>query len=267
MASGFQPCYVRIPNRLMHDIQISAEYVGYAINHLSTQSSGSRISIISWSAGALTTQWTLIFYPQTREKVKRFIAIGADFHGSWTMIPLVYLRFYTTALVQQVPRSKFLSALVRFGGGKAQVPTTSIGSSTDLIVQPGFYGEGWEWAGFRDSWRLRGGEMVPVSNVDMFKICAGRAIGEGRLPHVVSHDSLLWEAASHRVIFDALNNEESFIGMGNVSVGDCRGNMTDGLPLGSEERHAEIMPELSGYAPKMPLSGWPEVPLFDYVHP
>ncbi|KAJ5222688.1 uncharacterized protein N7469_008928 [Penicillium citrinum] len=274
-------CPVNVPNAketvllvhgtgitLMNDIQISAEYLSYAINHLSTDSpAGSgRISIISWSAGALTTQWTLTFYPQTREKVKRFIAIGADFHGSWSMVPLVYLNMYTPAIVQQVPWSKFHFALVKFGGGRAQVPTTSIGSSTDLMIQPGFYGEGWEWAGFRDSWRLRDGEEVPVSNVDVFKVCAGMAIGERRFPHVVSHDSLLWDAASQKVIFDALHNEEIFVGIGNVSVDDCRGGMAEGLPLGSEERHAEIMPELSDYAPKMPVSGWPEIPLFSYVH-
>ncbi|KAJ5580846.1 hypothetical protein N7450_007147 [Penicillium hetheringtonii] len=239
-------CPVNVPNAketvllvhgtgitLMNDIQISAEYLSYAINHLSTDSpAGSgRISIISWSAGALTTQWTLTFYPQTREKVKRFIAIGADFHGSWSMVPLVYLNMYTPAIVQQVPWSKFHFALVKFGGGRAQVPTTSIGSSTDLMIQPGFYGEGWEWAGFRDSWRLRDGEEVPVSNVDVFKVCAGMAIGERRFPHVVSHDSLLWDAASQKVIFDALHNEEIFVGIGNVSVDDCRGGYGGGFTV------------------------------------
>lgn len=81
---------------------------------------------------------------------------------------------------------------------------------------------------------------------------------------------MLWEAASHKVIFDALANEETFLGTAeNVTLEDCsrEGMMAPNLPPGSEERHAEIMPELSDYVSRMQLRGWPEVPLFEYTEP
>lgn len=257
--AGFQPCYVAVPYRLLNDIQISAEYISYAINFVAQDR---KISVITWSAGSLTTQWMLTFYPESRSKVKRFIALGPDFHGSWTMIPLAYLNLFSEAVIQQVPWSNFLLALTKFGGGKAQVPTTAIGSSTDLIVQPGFYGEG--FPGLRDTWRLSGPR---ARNIDLFKLCAVKSIREGKLPHVVSHDSLLWEAASHKIIFSALNNEESYLGdYDGISTEDCRGNTALNLPLGVETQHAEIMPELSDYySSNAPLGGSLEVPLFEYA--
>ncbi|KAI7972745.1 hypothetical protein EIK77_002338 [Talaromyces pinophilus] len=250
---------------LLDDIQISAEYISYAIKKLANEENKTQISIISWSAGALTTQWTLTFYPETRSKVKRHIALGPDYRGSWVMIPLVYLNMFTEALVQQVPSSNFMRALARFDGYRALVPTTSIGSSTDLIVQPGFYGEGWPI--FRDTWRLSGPQ---ARNIDLFKLCAANSLKRGAFPHIVSHDSLLWEAASHQIIFAALNNEETYLGStDNVTSDHCRGGPANHLPPDSETKNSAIIPELSdyaaNYASKMPLRGWPEVPLRDYT--
>lgn len=254
-----------IPHRLLDDIQVSAEYISYAIKKLANERIGTQISIISWSAGALTTQWTLTFYPETRSKVKRHIALGPDYRGSWTMIPLVYLNMFTEALVQQVPWSKFMKALARFDGYRALVPTTSIGSSTDLIVQPSFYGEGWPF--LKDTWRLSG---TQAQNIDLFKLCAAKSLKQGAFPHIVSHDSLLWETASHHIIFDALNNEETYLGSADgVAFYHCQRGAADYLPPGSENKHAAIMPELSdfaaNYASKTPLRGWPEMPLRDYT--
>ncbi|KAJ5109019.1 hypothetical protein N7456_005694 [Penicillium angulare] len=258
VAAGFQPCYVAVPHRLLHDVQVNAEYISFAIKSLARDH---QISIISWSAGGMTTQWATTFFPEVRSKVKRHIAIGADFHGSWTMAPLVWFNLYTAALVQQVPSSDLITALAKYGGTRAHVPTTAIGSSTDLIVQPGFYGEG--WPSLRDSWRLTG---PMASNIDLFKLCAIKSIGEGRLPHIVSHDSLLWEAASHKVIFDALSNEETYLGTAKgVTADDCRGGMASGLSPDSEKQHAKIIPELSDFTSKQPVDGWPELPLSDYA--
>ncbi|EED12415.1 lipase, putative [Talaromyces stipitatus ATCC 10500] len=257
---GFRPCYVAVPHRLFDDAQISAEYISHAIKKLADKND-TQISIISWSAGALITQWTLTFYPETRSKVKRHIALGPDYRGSWSMVPLFYFNMFTEAVVQQIPWSNFLNTLNRFGGDIARVPTTNIGSSTDLIVQPGFYGEGWPM--FKDSWRLNGPQ---ARNIDLFKLCAAKSLMHRALPHVVSHDSLLWEPASHQIIFDALNNEETYVGSADsVTFDHCRGGQANHLPPGSETRHSEIMPELVDYASKMPVKGWPEVPLRDYA--
>lgn len=158
-----------------------------------------------------------------------------------------------------------MKALARFDGYRAFVPTTSIGTSTDLIVQPGFYGEGWPF--LRDTWRLSGPQ---APNIDLFKLCAAQSLKRGAFPHIVSHDSLLWEAASQHIIFDALNNEETYLGSADgVAFDHCRGDSADHLPPDSKAKNSAIMPELSdyaaNYASKTPLRGWPEVPLRDYT--
>lgn len=244
-----------IPHKLLDDVQVSAEYISYAIKKLANEGNEIHISIISWSAGALTIQWALTFYLETRSKVKRHIALGPDYRGSWTMVSLVYFNMFTEALVQQMPWSGFMKALARFDGYRAFVPTTSIGSSTDLIVQPGFYGEGWPI--LRDTWRLSG---LQAQNIDLFKLCAAKSLKSGSFPHVVSHDSLLWEAASHQVIFDALSNEKTYLGSADgVTSGHCRGGRASHLPPDLEMKNTAIMPELSyyasKYASKMPLRG------------
>lgn len=178
------------------------------------------------------------------------------------MIPLVYFNMYSDAVVQQLPWSNLLAALARAGGGKAHVPTTSIGTSTDSFVQPSFYGEGGKF--FKDSWRLSGEK---ARNIDLFKVCAARSLRHGRVfPRLFSHDSLLWEAASHKIIFDALNNEDTYLGSAdNVTLEECRGMLAPGIPSASKKQHAEIMPELFHYASTLPLGAWPELQVRDYT--
>ncbi|KAI1083245.1 putative lipase [Whalleya microplaca] len=258
---GFQPCYVAVPNRLLLDIQSSAEYISYAIKKFANEyPSPNGISIISWSAGSLVTQWTLTFYPESRSKVRRHIALGPSYRGSWTMVPLFYLNRYSEAVVQQLPWSNLLATLRKFGGLRAHVPTTNIGSSTDQVVQPSFFGEG--KGGHNDSWRLSG----PMArNVDVFKACLSAA-WEKRLPRLFTHESLLWEPVSHKVIFDALNNDETCIGTADaIDQSDFDSRLAPGLEPAWREKHQSILPELFKYAPTQPRSGWPEVSLRNYT--
>ncbi|KAI0013350.1 putative lipase [Xylariaceae sp. FL0662B] len=261
---GFQPCYVAVPYRLLLDIQTSAEYISHAIKKFAKeyQSPDGMISIISWSAGSLATQWTLTFYPETRSKVRRHIALGPSYRGSWMMAPLFYLNRYSEAVVQQLPWSNLLATLRRFSGLRAHVPTTNIGSSTDQVVQPSFFGEA-KGGHHRDAWRL-GGPLA--SNVDIFKTCLSTALAQRRLPRFFTHESLLWEPASHAVIFDALTNDETRVGTAEaIGPGDYDSKLAPGLEPAWREKHRDILPELLRYAPTLPRSGWPEVSLRNYT--
>ncbi|KAI0477925.1 putative lipase [Xylariaceae sp. FL0804] len=283
IARGYQPCLLAIPGRLTGDAQTSAEYVAHAVHALSNRSASAsagstvsasaapQVSIVAWSAGALVTQWTLLFYPSTRALVRQHVALAPDYRGSWVMLPLVYLDLFTPAFVQQLPRSRLVAALRRFGGHRALVPTTNVGSATDQIVQPGFWGS-W-WSSSRDSWRLIGGDdggsaAVAVSNVDLFKTCAAKRLRGGRLPRLYLHETLLWDPASHRVIFDALENRDSGVGSAaSIRAEDCAGGVAPGLREEWTEWHGRVMPMLAEYASTVPVSGWPEVPLREYAVP
>ncbi|KAK9413916.1 hypothetical protein SUNI508_11492 [Seiridium unicorne] len=244
---GFQPCYLEIPARLSHNGQISAEYVNHAIKKVVREhpAAANDVSIISWSAGALVTQWTLTFIPR--------LALGSRDISFWALP--------TADPVQQLPWSNFVATPLKFGGGTAQVPTTNIGSSTNLIVQPSFYGG--SFFGRKDSWRLDGPK---APNIDLFKVCTSRLITAGFLPRPFAHESLLWEPASHRVIFDALSNDDSSLGNPDVvSVDECKPDSAPYLKAGDKGQHAKIVPELLDFSPTMPTSGWPDVPLRDYA--
>lgn len=179
------------------------------------------------------------------------------------MVPLFYLNLYSEAVVQQLPWSNLVAALVKFGGKDAVVPTTNIGSSTDQIVQPSFYGEALGRLGFQDAWRLEG---LLARNIDVFKECASKLWAEWRPPRLFTHDSLLWETASHEVIFSALRNSQDFLGTASViNVTVCSG-ASDGKSSPSlDKQRAAILPELFKYAPTQPVAGWPELALREYA--
>ena len=173
------------------------------------------------------------------------------------MAPLFYLGLYSPSIVQQLPWSQFMTSLRRHGGLQAFVPTTNIASSTDQIVQPGFLGTS------GDMWRLQG---PLASNVDVFKLCAKRSLVRWRIPSIIGHAGLLWHPASHSIIFEALENEETKLGIGGMLQSeDCQGGMAGSLDPNWKVHHQNILPELFKYAPTYPVSGWPEIPLRSYA--
>jgi hypothetical protein len=76
------PLWLNIPGFTLGDIQVSAEYVAYAIHYISGITGGKNVSIVTWSQGSLDTQWALKYWPSTRGLVSDHIAISGDYHGT-----------------------------------------------------------------------------------------------------------------------------------------------------------------------------------------
>lgn len=130
---------VNIPRASLSDAQVNAEYVAYAINYISTLCAGERLAVISWSQGGLNTQWALKYWPSTRAVVKGFIAISPDFHGTLVrslVCPSLDLVLCTPSLWQQGWDTEYIRTLRGDGGDSAYVPTTTVYSTFDEIVQP-----------------------------------------------------------------------------------------------------------------------------------
>lgn len=137
-ASNFtDPAWLNVPGRMCDGSVKSAEHVAYAINYIST-ACNQNIAVIAWSQGNLSIQWALKYWPSTRVQVNNFICLCADFHGtvsSWMITstgidgPLLYInrRGYQILLLLCC-----LMVATRL------LPTTSIYSRTDIIVQPHF---------------------------------------------------------------------------------------------------------------------------------
>ncbi|KAI3231446.1 hypothetical protein DTO012A9_4730 [Penicillium roqueforti] len=248
------PVWVNIPDTSLGDIQSNAEYVAYAINYISGLS-GRTIGVPSWSQGSVDVQWALKYWPSTQAAVSDFMAVSSDFHGTLVATLCVLAEpFCTPAVQQQGYDARFIRALRGGDGDSAFVPTTSVYSGDDAIVQP--QSGGWASAALAD---VRG---VGVSNVEVQVACAGRAAGG-----LYSHSSLLLNPLAYALFVDALVHE----GPGKLERIDldavCGESLAPGLDVDDflgMEAVSDVVGVLNvllfGY------SGSEEPPLRDYVH-
>jgi hypothetical protein len=138
----------------------------------------------------------LKYWPSTRPQVSNFVGISPDFHGTIE----AYLLCLgapelgcTPAIIQQEYESLFVNTLRLNGGDSAYVPTTSIYSSTDEIVQPQ---SGTSASGYMNDERGEG-----VSNTDVQAVCPGQPAGG-----IVTHEGLLYNPLAYALAVDALQN-------------------------------------------------------------
>lgn len=189
--------WVNIPRASLNDTQTNGEYVAYAINYISAISSGSSVSVISWSQGGLDTQWALKYWPSTRDVVEDFIPISPDFHGTSLrslVCPLLDPVACTPSIWQQGSETDFIHTLRSDDGDSAYVPTTSVYSSFDEIVQP--------MSGPNASAILSDIRNVGVTNNHIQTICLNQPAGGIYLHEGVLYNSLAWALAVDALTHD-----------------------------------------------------------------
>ncbi|KAJ9629119.1 hypothetical protein H2204_009059 [Knufia peltigerae] len=216
------PVWLNIPGRMCDEAPKNAEHVAYAINYLSTLCD-TKVAVIAWSQGNLSTQWALKYWPSTRTRVSNFICLSADFRGTvqaWGLAPCPYTIPGTPAVWNQTRNSKFIATLRSNGGDSAYVPTTSIYSSTDEVVQPQF--------GPFASALMKDERNVGVTNCEIQR-AAVKSMKPGQLAYShegVMHSSLAWALAE-----DALKNG----GPGRLDrinmAGVCKSRIAPGLSI------------------------------------
>ncbi|KAL2787232.1 hypothetical protein BJX66DRAFT_328028 [Aspergillus keveii] len=134
------PVWLNIPGDSLGDIQVNSEYVAYAINYISSVSGNRNLSIVSWSQGAINVHWSFMYWPSTRQAISDFVALSPDFKGtilaSLLCSSLTPPALCVPSIIQQKSSSNFISLFSSNGGREAFVPTTTIYSSSDEIVQP-----------------------------------------------------------------------------------------------------------------------------------
>ncbi|KAI2998501.1 hypothetical protein CBS147346_8162 [Aspergillus niger] len=188
--------WVNIPQASLGDVQVTAEYIAYSINYISSLYR-SKVNVISWSQGGLNTQWALKYWPSTRDSVGDFIAISPDFRGTIEtrlVCPWLAGIMCTPALWQQGWDAKFVRTLRGFGGESAYVHTTTIYSSFDEIVQP-MYGD-------QASAILQDARGVGVSNNHLQSICAHEPAGG-----MYTHRGVLYNPLAWALTIDALSHD------------------------------------------------------------
>ena len=100
-------CLLTMPNRATSDIQVSAEYVVYAIRTMH-QHSGHQVDIIGHSQGGMIGRWATRFWPDTRPMVDDIVGLAPSNHG---INPAFCQLACQPSLWQQSIGSQFLTAL------------------------------------------------------------------------------------------------------------------------------------------------------------
>lgn len=192
------PVYLNIPTENLADIQIAAEYTAYAINYISGISNNVNVSTLSWSAGSLDGQWAFKYWPSTRSHVSDAIRISGDLHGT-TLASIIcpgFIKTCTPAIEQQFYNSTFIKTLRNNGGSDAYVPTTSIYSIFDEIVEP--------QADPNASAFTTDARGVGVTNVEVQSVCT--ALLPGGLPDL-DHEGMLISSVGYALAVDALTHD------------------------------------------------------------
>lgn len=218
------PVWLNIPDHLLRDAQLNAEFVAYAINYISGISQGKKVSIISWSQGGLISQWALKYWPSTRDHVGEFIPISPDFHGT-KMVPVLCPAFpklpCAPSIIQQDYDSHFVTTLQTNDGNSAYVPTTTIFSGFDYIVEP---------QSDHGSSTLQDVRNVGVGNYEFQKLCPNKNAGG-----LYTHGGALYNPVGFALAVDALKNG----GVGSVDRIDLNALCDQVVPNGLD--YADVL--------------------------
>jgi len=187
-ALGWPYCAVTTPKHAMEDMQISAEYVVYAIRSM-YQRAGRPIAILGGSQGGALPRWALRFWPDTRRLVEEHVGLAPPNHGGQAPAILCTPNC-APALWQLRYHSNFMRAL---NSGQETFPGlsyTEIYTHQDEIVTPAFDDTG------TSSLHGRGGR---ITNVALQDICPA---------HLAEHvKAITYDAVGYALAIDALTHD------------------------------------------------------------
>jgi triacylglycerol lipase len=165
---GYDYCLIDYPERGLGDMQVSAEYVAYAVQQMHERS-GSKVDVLGHSQGGLMPRWAIKWWPSVQAAVDDFVMLAGPQHGvglaanaEQSPLPLAPVMY------QFAPESKFLAALNAGDESPGSVDYSAIYSLTDELVQPVVP---------VPTAALDWGRTEPnVSNVAVQDVCPGRLV-------------------------------------------------------------------------------------------
>ena len=183
-ALGWPYCAVTTPKYAMEDMQISAEYVVYAIRSMH-QRAGRPIAILGGSQGGMLPRWALRFWPDTRPLVEEHVGLAPPHHGGQVGVDILCTPNCAPALWQLLYRSDFMRAMNSGQETFAGISYTEVYSHQDQFVTPA-------------SSSLQGGGGR-ITNVALQDICPA---------HVAEHVKVItYDAVADAVALDALTHD------------------------------------------------------------
>jgi hypothetical protein len=196
-ATGIPYCTLKIPFFTTEDIQVSAEYVVYAIRRIHAETAG-RIDILGWSqGGGPEPRWALRFWPDIRPLVAKLIDLEAPNHGTvvlhtactgGTCVNALCPRSCVPALWQQADNSNFTAALNSREETFPGISYTNVYSHTSQFVQPNL--------GDTAATSLHGGGGA-IANIATQDICP---------LNVADHLAYYYDPVAYAIVVDALTH-------------------------------------------------------------
>lgn len=188
-AAGRPSCYVNFPEHTTADIQVSAQYLVYAIR-TTAKRAGRRIAIYGVSQGGLLPRWALTYWPSLRRLATDVVAVAGTQHGTTVFGGILAgcgsnCRF-TAAAWQQAAGAKLQDALARYPDETpGDTAWTTVRSLDDEVVQP--------TSGPHPTSALRG-----ATNVVIQRVCPGRQ---------VNHIATGVDSVSYAALIDAVTHQ------------------------------------------------------------
>ena len=135
---GYDVCTITYPDRGFGDMQISAEYVVYALRRMHAES-GRKVAMIGHSQGASMPRWALKWWPSARAAVSDFVLQAGPHHGTSNAPTVPVLPGVTglpEALYQFPPTSLFTTAVNKGDETPGDIDYTNLYTQFDELVQP-----------------------------------------------------------------------------------------------------------------------------------
>jgi triacylglycerol lipase len=183
-ARGEPACSVDLPERSAGDIQVSSEYVVYAIRTMARESRR-KVAIIGHSQGGLQARWALRWWPDLRHLVSDVVMFATPNHGSAFPDAVCTDPYVCAASMYQMRSdSAFLAALNRGRETISTVPFTAIVTADDhVFVLPR--------QGMLD------GKSRFARNITVQDLCPD---------HHVDHNGLPFDGPTYAIAVDALDH-------------------------------------------------------------
>jgi triacylglycerol lipase len=181
-AAGYDVCTVRLPDRALGDIQVSSEYLVYAIRRIRA-ASGRKLTVIGHSQGGIEPRWAVRWWRSARGDVEDLVGLASPNHGIVAADLCVSSGNCWPAVWQIATGSHFLTALGSPDETPGAVSYTNLYSATDELVEP--------------STTVPLGGGANTANVRVQDLCPGRP---------VHHVGMIEDAVVYELVIDAMTH-------------------------------------------------------------
>ncbi len=132
---GFDVCYVDMPDGSMGDIQVSSEYVVYAIRAIH-DATGGKVDMLGVSQGGLEERWAAKWWPDVQADLDDVVMNASPNHGTSVASGSKTFGHCFASCWQMAPGSQFITALNAGDETPGDISYTSTFTDTDELVEP-----------------------------------------------------------------------------------------------------------------------------------